>query len=467
MSASASAPALRARILMVDDEASLRRIAEYRLTEAGYEVALAENAEAALDLLASFAPDLVVSDVRMPGMGGEQFVREVLRREPGLPVVVVTGHGTVQSAVAAMKEGVADYVTKPVSWDEMLLTIQRVLDAAALRRDNVRLRSELTERTRFAGMIGESSAMHALFRTMERLCQVDTTVLVQGESGTGKELVARALHYQGKRSKGAFVAVNCGAIPKDLVESQLFGHERGAFTGADRLHRGSFEQAHGGTLFLDEVGEIPLAAQVTLLRVLTERRVTRLGGEAQTDVDVRVIAATNRDLAEAVEAGDFRKDLYYRLAVVPLRIPPLRERRDDVLALAAAFATRFGGAPTSISRGAAQALRSYDWPGNVRELENAIERAVVLGAEKGAIGLGDLPPQLAEPPAEPPTPVGDFPKEGVDLADIERAWITKALRHTGGNRTRAAKLLGITRQALLYRMEKHGIDVPPAGGAPE
>jgi two-component system NtrC family response regulator len=458
---SSSAP--RARILVVDDEASLRRIAQYRLADAGYDVELAEDGKSALERMAAFAPDLVVTDLRMPGLGGEELVREILRREPGLPVVVVTGHGTVEGAVRAMKDGVADFVLKPVSWDEMLVTVQRVLDAASLRRDNQRLRSELAERTRFDGIVGASGPMRALFAQMEKLRDVDTTVLLQGESGTGKELVARALHFQGRRAKGPFVAVNCGAIPKGLVESQLFGHEKGAFTGADRLHRGHFEMAHGGTLFLDEVAEIPLAAQVTLLRVLTERRVSRVGGEESIGVDVRVVAATNRDIEAAVADGDFRKDLYYRLAVVPLVLPALRERRDDVLPLAESFVRKFAKPGATISRDAAAALTAYDWPGNVRELENAIERAAVLGAGAGTIALADLPAALREP--APPPPLDDgFPAEGVDLAAIERAWIRKALTHTGGNRTRAAKLLGISRQTLLYRLEKHGIDIPPATG---
>jgi len=453
----------RARILVVDDEASLRRIAQYRLAEAGYDVTLAEDGARALASFAASAPDLVVTDLKMPGLPGEELVRELLRREPGLPIVVMTGHGTVEGAVRAMKDGVADYVLKPVSWDEMLVTVARVLDAAALRRDNARLRSELADRARFEGIVGTSGPMQALFKTMDRLKDVDTTALVVGESGTGKELVARALHFQGKRAKAPFVAVNCGAIPKDLVESQLFGHEKGSFTGADRLHRGHFEQAHGGTLFLDEVGEIPPSAQVTLLRALTEKRVTRVGGEAPIDIDVRVVAASNRDLEAAVAEGEFRKDLYYRLAVVPMRLPPLRERKGDIVPLAESFARRFGGDGVKFSREAVSALTSYDWPGNVRELENAVERALVLGGDAKTIDVADLPPAVREP-ASPPVVAAAFPPEGVNLEAIERAWIANALRHTGGNRTRAAKLLGITRQALLYRIEKHGIDIPPASG---
>jgi two-component system NtrC family response regulator len=454
----------RARVLVVDDEPSLRRVAQYRLTEAGYEVALAEDGAAGLTSFEEFAPDLVITDVRMPGMAGDALAAEILRREPGLPVVVVTGHGSVADAVKAMRSGVTDYVLKPVSWDEMLIAVEHALSSAALRQENRRLRSQMAERTRFAEIVGRSSAMSALFAQMERLLDVDTTVLLEGESGTGKELVARALHFQGRRAGGPFIAVNCGAIPRDLVESQLFGHERGAFTGAERLHRGSFEQAHGGTLFLDEVGEIPAPAQVSLLRVLTERRVTRVGGETAVPIDVRVVAATNRELATAVEEGDFRRDLYYRLAVVPLRLPALRQRGDDVVLLAAAFLRRFAGRDLPIDADAAQALRDYAWPGNVRELENAVEQAVVMGSRGGALRAADLPQWIREPKRPLAAKDADLPLEGVNLEQIEAHWIRATLRRTGGNRTHAARMLGITRQALLYRMEKHGIVFPVGGG---
>ncbi len=450
----------RARILVVDDEASLRRVAEYRLQEAGYEVRLAADGQAGLDAFTSFAPDLVITDIRMPGMSGHDLAAEILRRDSSIPVVVVTGHGTVNDAVRSMKSGVADYVLKPVSWDEMLVVIDKTLGAAALRTENRQLRSALVERSRFAEIAGTSGPMTALFRQMERLLDVDTIVLLQGESGTGKELVARALHFQGRRSNGPFIAVNCGAIPNDLVESQLFGHERGAFTGADRVHRGSFEQAHGGTIFLDEIGEIPLHAQVSLLRVLTERRVTRVGSETSIPVDVRVIAATNRELEAAVTDGDFRRDLYYRLAVVPLRVPPLRERGDDVLVLAETFLRKFAGRNVRVDADTALALQNYRWPGNVRELENAMEQVVVMGSRSDVIHMSDLPARIREPERAPPPVDAEFPAAGVSLEEIEAHWIRSALRHSKGNRTHAARALNITRQALLYRMDKHGIVFP-------
>jgi two-component system response regulator AtoC len=452
----------RARVLIIDDEANLRRLGEYRFTEAGYEVCLAEDGVAGLKAFTEFAPDVVITDVRMPGMAGDALAAEILRREPGLPVIVVTGHGSVADAVKAMRAGVTDYVLKPVSWDEMLVAVERALSAAALRQENRRLRSALAERSRFTEIVGQSGPMAALYAQMERLLDVDTTVLLQGESGTGKELVARALHFQGKRSSGPFIAVNCGAIPRDLVESQLFGHERGAFTGAERLHRGSFEQAHGGTIFLDEIGEIPSAAQVTLLRVLTERRITRIGAEATIPVDVRVVAATNRELSTAVDEGDFRRDLYYRLAVVPLRLPALRERGEDVILLAHAILRRFAGRDINIEPDAAHALRSYRWPGNVRELENAIEQAVVMGSRGAALRAADLPQAVREPAHPVPSAGDELPSEGINLEDVEAHWIRATLRRTSGNRTHAARMLGITRQALLYRMDKHGIVFPPS-----
>ena len=459
-----TAPGPRARILVVEDDAALRRIAEYRLADAGYEVLLAEDGRAGLAMFADRSPDLVVTDLRMPGGDGETLFDEILRRDPATPIIVMTGHGTVEGAVGALKRGVAHYLTKPVSWDELLVVVAKELERAALRREILRLRGELRERFSVEGMIGASRVVRAVQETVARLVDADVPVLIEGESGTGKDLIARALHFQGRRAAGPFVPVNCAAIPRDLIESELFGHEAGSFTGAVREHRGAFEQAHGGTLFLDEIGDIPLAAQPALLRVLSEKRVRRVGGEGSRAVDVRVVAATNRDLRAAVAAGDFREDLFYRLAVVPLRLPALRERGDDVLLLARQLAARAAGREVQFSGSADEALRRHPWPGNVRELENVIARAVLLSARKDLIDAPDLglaPATSGLPPATP----DDFPEEGVDLAQIERDWIRRALERTRGNRTRAAKLLGISRQTLLYRMEKHGVDIPPEGAA--
>ncbi len=451
---------LQRRILVVEDDATLRRIAEFRLREAGYDVELADDGDAGLEAFGRIAPDLVITDLRMPGVSGEELVTEILRREPGMPVIVMTGHGTVRSAVDAMRQGVADYVTKPVSWDEMLVVVAKELDRAALTRENRALRATLKTRHTFAGIIGESTAIRSVFATMDRLKDVDATVLIEGESGTGKELVARALHFEGHRSAGPLVPVNCGAIPSELLESELFGHEKGAFTGAGRVHRGYFEQADGGTLFLDEIGEIPPAAQVTLLRVLTDRRIRRVGAETTIPIDVRVVAATNRNLVAAMDEGDFRSDLYYRIAVVPVRLPPLRERGADVGLLAEHFAAKAAGRPIRITPEAAAILSRYPWRGNVRELENVMERAVVLGCADDVLAETDLPDDVKNAP-QPVLSDGPFPDDGVDLAIIERGWILRALDHTSGNRSRAARLLGISRQALLYRLQKYTIEVPP------
>jgi DNA-binding NtrC family response regulator len=451
---------LQPRILIVEDDPTLRRIAEFRLGEAGYEVVLAVDGDAGLEAFSRVAPDLVITDLRMPGLSGAELASEILRLEPSTPVIVMTGHGTVASAVEAMRKGVADYVTKPVSWDEMLVVVAKELARAALTRENRVLRASLKTRHTFASIIGESAAIRAVFAEMDRLKDVAATVLIEGESGTGKELVARALHFEGSRSAGPFIAVNCGAIPGELLESELFGHEKGAFTGAGRVHRGYFEQADGGTLFLDEIGEIPPAAQVTLLRVLTDRRIRRVGAETTIPVDVRVVAATNRNLAAAMDDGDFRSDLYYRIAVVPVRLPALRERGADVVLLAEHFASKAAGRRIRICPEAAAVLTRYPWRGNVRELENVMERAVVLGCTDAVLREADLPEEVKSV-RRLASSDGPFPEEGVDLALVERDWIQRALDHTSGNRSRAARMLGITRQALLYRIQKYSIAAPP------
>jgi len=450
--------AKRASVLVVEDDESLLRVARHNLEQAGYEVSLARNAEEGLAAFEARDPDAVVTDVRMPGGSGTELLDAVLTRSPGTPVLVMTGYGTVSEAVAAMKRGAVDYLTKPVDWDEVVLMLERALDHRRLKEENRRLRDQLRERTRFENLVGDSPPMQALFEALHRLTHVDTTVLVQGESGTGKELVARALHFQGARAEGPFVPVNCGAIPGELVESSLFGHEKGAFTGADRLQRGAFEEAHGGTLFLDEVGEIPLAAQPALLRALSERVIRRVGGETTIPVDVRVIAATNRDLEAAVAEGDFREDLYWRLAVVPLRVPPLRERAADVPALARHLLDELKGEAVTLGPEAVAALQRHPWPGNVRELRNALERALVLRADIGAIVLADLPDAVRNPPSVlEGVRSGGFPEEGLDLAQLERECLQRSLQASAGNQTRAAELLGITRQTLIYRLTKHGL----------
>ena len=446
-------------VLVVEDDESLLRVARHNLAEAGYEVLLARGKDEGLRRFLEQAPAAVLTDVRMPDGSGAELLNEVLARRPDVPVILMTGFATVRDAVAAMKRGAVDYFTKPVDWDEVVLVLGRALEHRRLAEENRRLRAELRERTRFENIVGESPPMQALFGAMHRLTAVDTTVLLQGESGTGKELVARALHYQGLRQGGPFVPVNCGALPRELVESQLFGHELGAFTGAVQARRGAFEEASGGTLFLDEVTEIPLDAQPALLRALAERTITRVGGGEPIAVDARVIAATNRELEVAVAEGDFREDLYYRLAVVPLRLPPLRERGDDVPRIAARVLAELGAGEVQLGESARAALAGYAWPGNVRELRNALEHALVLRSDPARIELADLPAALRRPAEGPLERVlgGSFPPEGLDLGQLERQCMVSALELAGGNQTRAARLLGISRQTLIYRMAKHGL----------
>ena len=452
----------RGRILVVEDDESLRRVARHNLAEAGYEVLIEPDGSQGLATFEREAPDAVLTDVRMPGLSGTRLLHEILSRSPETPVLVMTGYGTVREAVEAMKRGAAEYFTKPVDWEEVLLVLERSLDHSRLRRENRRLRTAVRERTSFERIVGESAPMLALFDSMHRLLDVDTTVLLEGETGTGKELVAQALHYQGRRAGGPFVPVNCAAIPYDLFESQLFGHEKGAFTGAVEGRAGAFREASGGTLFLDEVGEIPLAVQPKLLRALAERSIQPVGSSRSVDVDVRVIGATNRSLQVAVEEGEFREDLYYRLAVVPLRLPPLRERSGDAVLIARHVLADLGHADAMLSHEAERAISTHAWPGNVRDLRNAMERALVMAEDPDVLGLSDLPDALGHPSSALETLRigGGFPEEGIDLAELERDCIRRALAAADGNQTRAAALLGITRQTLIYRLDKYDLRAP-------
>jgi two-component system NtrC family response regulator len=446
----------RARILLVDDDESLLRVTEKQLTDAGYEVTAAPGGRAALEAFSPEEVDLVVTDVQMPGMDGLALLREVKRLDSDASVLVITAYGTVESAVEAMKAGAFDFLEKPFRREVLLLGVERALRYRRLEAENARLRRELSEKYSAERFVGESPAMKDVFRTLSRVATSDATVLLRGESGTGKELAARAIHHGGARAEGPFVAVNCAAIPGTLMESELFGHVRGAFTGADSDRRGRFREADGGTIFLDEIGEMSPEDQVVLLRVLEDGEVRPVGAEKSGRVDVRLIAATNRDLDASLEDGTFRRDLYYRIAVVTVEMPPLRNRREDIPLLVDRFLEERGATAVRVTAEFERALLAYSWPGNVRELENVIERALVLLAEPGVLGVGDLPPRIAAP-----DPDRDFkpelPPEGVSLADVEKDLIRQAMNRTGGNQTRAARLLGITRQTLLYRLEKHGL----------
>ncbi len=454
-------------ILVVDDERSLREFLSICLTRAGHKVAAADDPQVALKTVAAQAVDLVITDLRMPGsMDGLGLLDEVKKRHPEVQVVVMTAFASTETAIAALKRGAYDYLTKPFKVDEIQVVVERALERQALVRDNAALRSKVQDAYRLSALLGRSGPMQRVFDLIRKIAPTKTNVLITGESGTGKELVARALHAEGSRAGKPFVAVNCGAIPDTLIESELFGHVRGAFTGAATAKEGLFAAADGGTLFLDEIAELPMAMQVKLLRALQERKVKPVGGTDERSVDVRVVAATNRDLEAEVAQGGFRQDLYYRLNVIQVHLPPLRQRRDDIPLLVEHFVKRYSAElakrMTGVSPEALSALCAYDYPGNVRELENVVERAVTL--EPSAVIQRSSLPELGGRGAAN-VPAVELPLEGVELdrllADYERDIVMRALKQTGGVRKEAARLLGITFRSLRYRLEKLGI---PAAG---
>ncbi|WP_437285396.1 sigma-54-dependent transcriptional regulator [Sorangium sp. So ce406] len=444
------------RVLVVDDEASARSGLEKLLRQEGYAVDAAADGAEALEVAAERPPDVVVTDLKMPKMDGMALLGRLREQDPSLPVIVVTAFGDVTSAVQAMRAGAEDYLTKPVDFDALLLSIERALERSALRVEAENLRRQLREREGegVEGLIGASPAMQKVYRMARQVAGARATVLITGESGTGKGELARAIHAKGPRAKAPFVTLHCAALAESLLESELFGHERGAFTGADRRRVGRFEQAHGGTLFLDEVGEIAPATQVKLLRVLQERAFERVGGNETVSVDVRLIAATNRDLAAAVQEGQFREDLYYRLNVVHIDMPPLRVRDTDVLLLANHFLRRFAAENHRKIEGftdqARAKLVAHRWPGNVRELENAIERAVVL-CDDTRIDADHLPIDAA------PVAKGALRIPGATMAEIERYAILSTLEATNGSTTRAAELLDISIRTIQYRLHEYGM----------
>jgi DNA-binding NtrC family response regulator len=447
------------RILVVDDDSSLRRVMKMQLEEAGYEVSLASDGDEAYAMLPDFEPSLLITDLRMPN-GGLELLRRVMKQELEITVIVITAFGTVESAVEAMRIGAYDYVMKPLDFDALVLVVHRAMERQSLLEEVRTLRSVLDQRYGFENIVGRSKNFLRVLDQAARVAQRDTTVLIQGETGTGKELIARAIHNNSRRKSKAFVPINCGAIPKDLVESELFGYVRGAFTGALANKVGRIEAADGGTLFLDEVGELPLEAQVKLLRVLQEGELPKVGATTQVRVDVRIVAATHRNLAAMVEDGTFREDLYYRLTVVPLQIPPLRERPQDVPELIDTLfkrAKKRHGLPDArLSPAVLQRLTTYRWPGNVRQLENVLERLLVLSASD-LITEEDLPEDLQRASASPGLIWLSLPDEGVSLESIERELISRALERFEGNQTHAARFLDISRRTLIYRMEKHGL----------
>jgi DNA-binding NtrC family response regulator len=448
---------MKKRILVVDDEDKLRRVIELHLISAGYDVDKARSAEEALKLVDR--ADMVITDLRLPSMDGLQLLSLIRRQNAQAPVVVMTAFGTVENAVEAMKSGATDFLLKPFSLDHLTAVVSKALEVRALRDENRQLKEELGRRYEYDNIKGRSSAMQEIFSTIDRVAPTRSTVLLAGESGVGKDLIARAIHFHSPRRDRPFVKINCTALPENLMESELFGYEKGAFTGANQSKPGKFEQADTGTVLLDEIGDVPPSIQVKLLRVLQEREFERLGSNKTLHIDVRVIAATNQDLRAALEQGTFREDLYYRLNVVPISIPPLRARREDIPFLAEHFVRTLGaenGRPIGkITDAAIKKLVEYHWPGNVRELQNVIERSLVLCA--GDMLDADDIKLETEPRARPQ--VGDhLLPEGMTLDEYEQSIIRDALQRADGNKSQAARLLGLTRNALRYRLAQMGLE---------
>ncbi|HSB33055.1 MAG TPA: sigma-54 dependent transcriptional regulator [Nitrospirota bacterium] len=444
-------------ILLIDDDDSLRRVIEFSLTEAGHRVQPAASGEEGLRLFESTTFDAVITDITMPGMSGMEVLARVHGLDPGLPVIMITAYGTIENAVQAMKQGAFDYITKPFNRDELRMTLDKALRMRRLERENTELRAEVTDRYRFESVVGSSVKIREVLDLAGRVAASDATVLITGERGTGKELVAKGIHFNSTRAEGPFVALNCAAIPETLIESELFGHAKGAFTGAVRDKEGKFELADGGTLLLDEIGDLRIDLQAKILRVLQERVVDRVGATKSIPVNVRVIASTNRDLELLIREGKFREDLYDRINVIALRMPPLRERRDDIPLLVDHFLKKLAkDAAVGVQRETLDVLMSYGWPGNVRELESVIERALVL-RRGNLLTPDDLPDKLKKEKTGIENIILNLPDEGIALEELEKNLIIKALEKFGNNQTRAAAYLGITRPTLIYRMEKYGL----------
>jgi len=451
---------MKRSILIVDDEKNIRNGLAMAMELEGYESLTAEDGASAWALMGKKDVDLVITDLRMPNLSGEQLLQKITSAYPRLPVIILTGHGTIETAVDAMRRGAIDFFTKPVELDRLSLVVKKALSTTDLYAEHERLKAEvatLKARNRYDRIVGKSQKMVALMETVAQVAPTRASVLITGESGVGKELVADALHELGTRSKGPFIKVHCAALSESLLESELFGHEKGSFTGAIAQKKGRFELADGGTIFLDEIGEINVATQVKLLRVLQEKEFERVGGEKPITVDVRIVCATNRDLLKEIEKGTFREDLYYRLNVVHLDVPPLRDRKDDIPLLMTSFLSQFnkenGKSLEGFSNGAKKALLSYEWPGNIRELRNSIESAVVL-SRSSVIEIEDLPPsvRLADKSSQLSLDVG------ITLAEAEKQLIISTLVMCGGNKTRAAEVLGIGRKTLHRKLQEYQID---------
>ena len=451
---------MKTRLLVVDDEESLAEFLRLLFEKEGYDVQTANSVEEARGQLAERTFDLVLCDILMPDGNGLELLKEIKAQSSGTAVIMMTAYASNKSAIEAMKLGAYNYISKPFNVEELTVVAAGALEKTGLEEENVYLRHELERKYQFSNIIGRSPRMQEVFSLIERVSKTTSTVLISGESGTGKELIARAVHYSGPRSQHHFLSINCGAMPENLLESELFGHERGAFTGAVREKKGLFQEADQGTLFLDEIGETTPSMQVKLLRVLQEKKIRRVGGNREEPVDVRIIAATNRDLQEQIVTGDFREDLYYRINVIPISLPPLRERREDIAPLVEFFVKKFseelGLENKPISKRALELLQDYQWPGNVRQLENTIERALTLGTGK-ELTSDDLPPQIRNKSNRPPQAVS-LPQEGMELEpyldEIRRDLMRQALERTDGVQTQAAEILNISFRSFRYYAKK-------------
>ena len=451
---------IRKRILVVDDDESLRWVTHAQLQQSGYQVDAAANGKEALAKIQETPPDLVITDLMMPGMSGVELLKSIRAVYAEIIVILVTAFGTVENAVEAMRAGAYDYITKPVNMEELRLIVGRGLEHLDLRQEVRNLRISLDKKYGFENILGQSKPLLYVLDMASRAANATSTVLIHGETGTGKELLAKAVHFNSRRKDKPFVTINCGAIPKDLLESELFGHVRGSFTGALANKRGKVELADGGTLFLDEIGELPLELQVKMLRLIQQGEIEKLGVAGVTKVDVRIIAATHRNLQAMIEDGAFREDLYYRLAVIPLELPPLRERADDIAELVQQFflkAKEKQGRPELVlPPPLLPYFSAYRWPGNIRELENIIERVVVL-ARGDDIALNDLPEFLRRERPAAEAFHFELPPQGISLEGVEKEFIVRALEKFNWNQTHAAQFLDISRKTLIYRMEKFGL----------
>jgi DNA-binding NtrC family response regulator len=449
-------------LLIVDDEAALRSAIAERLADQGFTVVQAGSGEEAMPLLAEFAFDILITDLRLPGMGGREVLDAALERYPDIIAIVITGYGTVKDAVDAIKQGAADFVTKPFQFDALLHVVQSAVEQRRLKSENAYLRSQLEDRYRIDGLVGKSRVMRDLFQLLETVAATSSTVLITGETGTGKELAARAIHHNSARRANRFVALNCSAIPETLLEAELFGHARGAFTGAVGTRQGRLEQAHKGTLFLDEVGTMSPSLQAKLLRVLQEREFERVGDSHTIKIDVRVVAATHSDLAKMVGEGSFREDLFYRLNVLPVQLPALRERREDIPLLVQHFLQRLaqdsGRTGMTVSQEAMRRLMAYRWPGNVRQLENTVERALAFTQGRSVIDVQDLPPEIQNHAGVIEGAETWLPEDGLDferyIEGIELSLIKRSLERTQGNKRQAARLLNLKRTTLIEKLKR-------------